>query len=203
MERQRKIIAAFVFGIAISSAARAGMVIVSHSDIEPRQSETVCDRVELASGDSSGTFSPLSFQNIDTWSVGFLTEASTNFHEVSQMPVVRTLSDGSSSFNLCLCALISLGVCRYIQKKQSVCLIPKWLEQPAFFESGPGRALVFIFSKPLVIYSLIQSAFQAVCSFSVYLPKRIAAVISLARESKSKLEAVLSRGPPTRLVSFA
>ena len=179
------------------SAAYADMVPVSRLDTERRQLPPVCGRTDFQyhfTNLSSPSIFP-SAANLDSWSVEFLPEANTDVSQTSEVQYPQILTDGQGSFNLCLSALIGLGLCSstHFVKRLSFGFVPEWYHDGGPFQISHSYAVM-----PGSLYlAPVYCFIQPVCKLEDSLPQyRLRTVMSLWRKSQFTPVVLASRGPP-------
>jgi hypothetical protein len=132
----RKILAGIIAGFLISAAAYADMAPVSAPDAGPRQSSHVWGRTDL-----QYTNSP-NITGLDLWSVAFLPRPNADVRQTSPIQYPPSLTDGLSSFSLCLYALMGLGLVRSAPwvKKLSLGSISEWYHDGGPYQIGLSQA---------------------------------------------------------------
>ena len=185
----RKITAGIIGGLLISAAAYADMTPVSAPDAGPRQSSYVCGRTDLQY---------TNFPNItglDLWSVAFLPRPDADVRQTSPVQYPPSLTDGASSFSLCLYALMGLGLVRSAPwvKKLSLGSLPEWYHDGGPFQIGHSHAVTANNLSITPAYCFIQAA----CVVEDLIPQyRLGTVVSLWRESQFTSTVLAPRGPP-------
>jgi len=185
----RKIIAGIVGGFLISSAAYADMAPVSAPDVGPRQSSYVCDRTDL-----QYTNLP-NITDLDLWSVAFLPRPNADVRQASPAQYPPSLTDGASSFSLCLYALMGLGLVRSAPwaKKLSLGSIPEWYHDGGPFQIGHSHAV----TANNLSLTPARCFVQLACVVKGLIPQyRLGTVVSLWRESQFTATVLAPRGPP-------
>ncbi len=172
------------------------MVSVSQLEAGRRQLPlVVCDRTDLQ---YTNLFSPSIFPsaaNLDLWSVEFLPEANGDVSQTSEVQHPQILTNGPGSFNLCLSALIGLGLCSsaHFVKRLSFGFIPEWYHNGGPFQIGHSYAVMPESLCPAPVYCFIQP----VCTVEDSLPQyRLRSVVSIWRKSQLTPTVIASRGPP-------
>jgi len=185
----RKIIAGIIAGFLISAAAYADMAPVSAPDAGPRQSSHVCGRTDLQY---------TNFPNItglDLWSVAFLPRPNADVRQTSPIQYPPSLTDGLSSFSLCLYALMGLGLVRSAPwvKRLSLGSIPEWYHDGGPFQFGYSHIVTANNLSLTPACCFIQLA----CVVEGLMPQcRLRVVTALWRESQFTFAVLASRGPP-------
>jgi len=185
----RKITAGIIGGFLISAAAYADMAPVSAPDAGPRQSSYVCGRTDLQY---------TNFPNItglDLWSVAFLPRPNADVRQTSQAQYPPSLTDGASSFSLCLYALMGLGLVRSAPwvKKLSFGFVPEWCHDGGPFQIGHSHAVTAnnLSLTPACCF------FQPARVVEDLIPQyRLGTVVSLWRKSQFTSTVLAPRGPP-------
>ena len=191
----RKLITVVIGGLVVTAAAYADMVPVSRLDAGRRQSPNVCGRTDLQ---YTNLFSPSNFSSVghlDSWSVEFLPEANTDVSQTSEIQHPLSLTNGQGSLNLCLSALISLGLCSSAHwvKRLSFGFVPEWFHDGGPFQIGHSFAVTPESLCPVPVCCFIQP----VCMVEDSLPQyRLRTVVSLWRKSQFTPNVLVPRGPP-------
>ena len=192
-----RVIPATVLGLALCTAVRANMVSVYPEAVAYQVSSGAPVTTDSRSPDASSLFGLPEFSDLDLLTVGLLPDPEGDVGQTSEARLLRILSDGQSSFSLCLYALLSLGVCRSapLVKKLSVGPIPDW-----YCAGGPwqiGHSLVLAPDCcSAAVYCFIQPEHPRENSPSRYCR---GAIMSLWRHSQFTPTALTSRGPPLPL----
>jgi len=185
----RKILAGIIGGFLISAAAYADMAPVSAPDAGPRQSSYVCGRTYL----QCTNFPDIT--DLDLWPVAFLPRPNADVRQTSPIQYPPTLTDGLSSFSLCLYALMGLGLVRSAPwvKRLSLGSIPEWYHDGGPFQIGHSHAVTANNLSLTAVCCFIQPA----CVVEDLIPQyRLGTVVSIWRESQFTFAVLASRGPP-------
>lgn len=193
----RRIITAIIAGLVVRGAVYADMTPISRLDAGRRQSTHVCDRTDLQYTNLSSPFSFTSVASLDFWSVEFLPEANADVSQTSEMQHPQILTNGQGSFNLCLSALIGLGLCSSAHwvKKLSFGFVPEWYHNGGPFQIGHSFAVSPESLCPVPVYCFIQPVYTVEDSLPQY---RLRTIVSLWRKSQFTPDVIASRGPPLR-----
>ncbi len=133
MIKRRNIVATFVAALAVAGVVQADLMPVSSLQTDGVAIPSDLREVPAA---SSATAVP------DLEGIG--TVASPDEEEVaSEGPIVQPLVDRSNSLDLCLYALIGLGVCRSGQlvRRPSLGFIPEWYHTGAPLQIGHSHVV--------------------------------------------------------------
>ena len=196
MINRRKLLLVVIGVLALTAAVNAGMVSVSQLDAERRQSPRVCGRTDLQHTNSSSPFNYSGLADLDLWSVEFLPEAETDVAQTAQIRNLHSLTNGPSSLNLCLSALIGLGLCSsaHYVKKVSFGFIPEWYHNGGPFQIGHSFAISPESLCPAPVCCFVQTVWAAEPLIPQY---RHRAIVSLWRKSQFTLCILASRWPPS------
>jgi hypothetical protein len=115
----------------------------------------------------------------------------------SPQPTLQVLGHGPGSLDLCLYALVGLGLCRsgHWAKKAALGFVPDWYHSGAPFQIGHSYALSPDTLCPVPVYCFIQPDGTPDNSLSPY---RTGPIASPRPSSQHTPAALPSRGPPTR-----
>jgi hypothetical protein len=191
-----KTIAVLVACLVVTATVHADMMSVSVLDTVCRQASPVDARTDLQQANSpspsfgcAGAFA-LSFGSVD-----FLPEASADVTQTCETQPLQVLAGGPGSLNLCLYALLGLGLCRSapLVKKLHLGCIPDWYHSDGPFQIGHSFAISpdCLCSAP--VYCFIQPDGTVEDCLPQYYRGTIA---SLARKSQFAPTGLASRGPP-------
>lgn len=192
---RRRFLTAVIGGLVVTAAAYADMTPVSQLDAGCRQLPRDCARTNLQYTNLSSPFNCTSVADLDSSSVQFLPEANANVRQTSEIQHPIDLTNGPSSFNLCLCALIGLGLCRTAPwvKKLSLGFVPEWYHEGGPFQIGHSHALMPGTLCPVPACCFIQPFCTEDNPLSQY---RLKTIVSLWRKSQFTPAVIASRGPP-------
>jgi hypothetical protein len=185
----RRIAAGIIAGFLISAAAYADMVPVSAPDAGPRQSSYVCGRTDL-----QYTNFP-NITDLDLWSVAFLPRPNADVRQTSPIQYPPSLTDGASSFSLCLYALMGLGLVRSAPwgKRLSFGFLPEWYHAGGPFQIGHSHAVTVNNLSITPVHCFGQPVFVVEGPIPEY---RLGTVVSLWRKSQFTSTVLAPRGPP-------
>lgn len=115
--------------------------------------------------------------------------------EASEPEHYLVLTEGSTSFDLCLYALIGLGLCRsgHWVRRPSLGFVPDWYHNGGPFQIGHSHALMPGSLCPVPVCCFIQPDHTEQDHIPQY---RLRTVVSLWRKSQFTPTACASRGPP-------
>ena len=193
----RRIITAIIGVIVATVSVYADMTPVSQSDAKCVQSSNACSLAELQYTNLSRPSNFPSVASLDFWSVEFLPEANADVSQTSEIQHPQILTNGQSSFNLCLSALIGLGLCSSAHwvKRLSFGFIPEWYHNGGPFQIGHSYAVTPESLCPVPLCCFVQP----VCTVEDSLPQyRLRTIVSLWRKSQFTPVVLASRGPPFR-----
>ena len=191
----RRIISAVICGLIFTAAVHADMVPVSQQDTGSRQSPSVFNRVDIQSSNLSSTYNFPHVADLDSWPVGFLPQANTDIEETSEIQNLQSFPNGPGSLNLCVSALIGLGLCSsaHLVKRFSFSFVPEWYHNGGPFQIGHSYAITPESLCPVPVCCFVQPA----CTVEDSLPQyRLGTVVSLWRKSQFTPTVLVPRGPP-------
>ena len=195
MIQRRKLITSVIGVLVITSAVYADMVPVSRLDAECGQPAHVCGQADHQYTNLSSLSDFPSVTDLNSWSIEFLPEANTDVSQTSEMQHPHSLTNGPGSFNLCLSALIGLGLCSsaHFVKRFSFSFVPEWYHNGGPFQIGHSHAIMPESLCPVPVCCFVQP----VCTVEDSLPQyRRRTVISLWRKSQFTPTILVPRGPP-------
>ncbi len=195
MINRRKLLITVGLGLLVTTGVYADMTPVSQSDAKRVQSSNACRLAELQYTNLSSPYNPPSVTELDLWSVEFLPEANADVSQTSEIQHPLSLTNGQGSFNLCLSALIGLGLCSSTHwvKRLSFGFVPEWYHNGGPFQIGHSFAITPESLCPVPVYCFIQ----LVCMVEDSLPQyRLRTVVSLWRKSQFTPSVLVPRGPP-------
>jgi hypothetical protein len=145
MAAGQKLVVAVVMALAGVSVVHADMMPVGQARAVGPQSPPVCvpTSVQLADVSDSRTHCP-GAADLDLASVHLFPEADAEMGHVLKAESLHILAYEPGSLNLCLYALISLGLCRSAPwvRKLSFGFIPDWYHSGGPFQIGHSHAVV-------------------------------------------------------------
>ena len=193
---ERRIILAAVFGVcALTATIHADMMSPSSLHGGYQHSPRACVATDQQ---HTNLFSPLgcpSITNLDLPSVKSLPGLKGDVEQARQMQPVQVLSDGQTSFGLCLYALLGLGLCKSAPfvKKFSLGCIPEWYHNGGPIQIGHSHAIgpESLCSAPVCCFV------QPVCTAEDISPQYYKGIVaSLLRSSLFTPTVLAPRGPP-------
>ncbi len=191
----RRIITAVIGVFVATVSVYADMTPVSRLNAGHRQSEHVYGRTDLQYTNLSSPSNFPSVADLDLWSVEFLPEANADASQTSEIQHPLSLTNGPGSLNLCLSALIGLGLCSSAHwvKRLSFGFVPEWYHNGGPFQIGHSFAV-----SPESLCPAPACCFvQPTCTAERLMPRyRLRAVVSLWRKSQFTPDVIASRGPP-------
>ncbi len=197
MINRRKLLITVGLGLLVTTGVYADMTPASQSDAKHVQSPNVCSLKELQYTDFSNPSNYPSVAKIDLWSVEFLPEAKDDDSQTSEIQNPLSLTNGPGSLNLCLSALIGLGLCSsaHFVKRLSFGFIPEWYHDGGPFQIGHSFAVSPESLCPVPVCCFVQPT----CTVEDFIPQyRLGTVTSLWRKSQFTPTVLASRGPPFR-----
>jgi len=193
---QRKGLFIAVIGtLVLTSAAYADMIPVSQQDPGRWKSSYVCGQPDLK---NTNLYSPSNFPgaaDLDSWSATLLPEVNSYVRQTSEMQHAKILTEGTGSFNLCLSALIGLGLCSsaHFVKRLSFGFVPEWYHNGGPFQIGHSYAVTPESLCPIQVCCFIQPVYTVEDSLPQY---HRGTVTSLWWKSQFAPTVLASRGPP-------
>ncbi len=165
---------------------------------EPGRQATVCNRGQCEPPETGlfclfeGSFSAFDLElgPEETWP-----EPEVGAAEASDLEHYQGLTEGSTSFDLCLYALIGLGLCRSGQwvRRASLGFVPDWYHSGGPFLIGHSHALPPDSLCPIPDCCFVQPVHATDTPMS---PHRLRAVVSLWRKSQFTPNVIASRASP-------
>jgi len=195
MGGRRKVLSVLFGVLALTVTVEAGMVSVSAVEIEGRQSARVCSGVQAHPTDSFSPFANPSITDLTLEPIQVSAEAGIDLGQPSQTRPPQILTDGQSSFSLCLSAMIGLGLCSFAHRvgKPSFGFIPEWYHNGGPFQIGHSLAVLPNLLSPVPVRCFVQPVWTAEDSLGQYCRET---VTSLWRKSQFTPCVLASRGPP-------
>ncbi len=195
MINRRKLLITVGLGLLVTTGVYADMTPVFRMDAKCVQSSNVCSRTELQYTNLSSPYNPPSVTELDLWSVEFLPEAKDDISQTSEILHPLSLTNGPSSLNLCLSALIGLGLCSsaHWMKRLSFGFVPEWYHNGGPFQIGHSYAVTPESLCSVPVCCFIQPVFTVEDSLPLY---RLGTIVSLWRKSQFMPCVLASRGPP-------
>jgi hypothetical protein len=194
MINRRQAIAAVVLVLALAAGVHADMVSVFSADAVPKPPVQVCG---LASDRPVAPYvsliDPL-VADLDLWSVAVLPTADVEPTDETQQPVYLLTHDRQGSLDLCLYALVGLGMCKSAPwiKKLHLGVIPDW-----YHHGGPAQIGHSLPIGPNCLCSTAVCFVQPDCGAEDSIPpQRLGTNASLRRTSQSTPAVRASRAPP-------
>jgi hypothetical protein len=190
-----RIISAAICVLIVTAAVNADMVSVTQQEAGRRQSSSAYNKAEIPCSNFSNSHNFPNLADLDSWSVGLLPQANTEIAKTSQVQHLQSFTNGPGSLNLCLSALIGLGLCSsaHFVKKLSFSFVPEWYHNGGPFQIGHSHAVTpeSLCSSP--VYCFVQPVCTAEDSFTQY---SLRTVVSIWRKSQFTPAVIASRGPP-------
>ncbi len=191
----RRIISAVICGLIVTAAVHADMMSVYEQEVGRKQSKSVCNQANLPNKNLFELYDFPDIVDLESWSAGFLPQTNTGIAQNSEVQHLQSFTNGPGSLNLCLSALIGLGLCSstHFIKKLSFSFVPEWYHNGGPFQIGHSHAVTpeSLCSSPA--YCFFQPVCMADNSFTQY---RLRTVVSLWRKSQFTPDVIASRGPP-------
>ncbi len=195
MINRRKLLITVGLVLLVTTGVYADMTPVPRMDAKCVQSSNVCSLKELQYTDFSSPSNYPSVAKIDLWSVEFLPEAKDDDSQSAEIQHLQILTNGPDSLNLCLSALIGLGLCSsaHFVKRLSFGFVPEWYHNGGPFQIGHSFAVSPESLCPAPACCYIQPVYTVEDSLPQY---RLRTVVSLWRKSQFTPVVLASRGPP-------
>ena len=191
----RRLITAIIGGLLVTATVHAGMTPLFQRDVGRVQSSCACGLTELQ---HTNLFSPNNCPNaaeLDLWSVVFLPEVTVDISRTTDIPHPQILTNGPGSLNLCLSALIGLGLCSSAHwvKRISFGFVPEWYHNCGPFQIGHSFAV----TPESLCNTMVCCLVQPVCTVEDSFPQyRLGTVTSLWQKSQFTPTVLVPRGPP-------
>ena len=195
MINRRKLLITVGLGLLVTTGVYADMAPVSRLNAGRWQSPLVCSQADVQYMNFSSPSNCPSIADLDLWSVEFLPKLNTEVSQTSEIQHPQSLTNGPGSLNLCLSALIGLGLCSSAHwvKRLSFSCVPEWYHNGGPFQIGHSFAVMPESLCPTPIYCFIQP----VCKVEDSIPQyRLRTVVFFWRKSQFTPVVLASRGPP-------
>jgi hypothetical protein len=195
MIEQPRTILAVLAGFVLATSAYADMMPVPSVDAARSQSLPAVISEHSPDARYSSSLTCLGIDDLDLLPITVVSESNGDVGQIGEARAPEILADRQNSFDLCLYALIGLGLCRSAPwvKKFSFCQIPDWYHHAGPCQIGHSYAI-----GPECIGSTTVCFIQP-DSVSIEEPSpqcRGEALISLWRKAQFTPTALASRGPP-------
>jgi len=191
---RRRIILSIWVGLALAGAVHADMMPVSRLDTTSGHAPAVRAGCDLHQADLSGRFvSSGTVASLDSLPLTFLLEASPDIGQTAEAQPVHILTSGGGSLDLCLYALLGLGLFTYVPcaKNLSPSFVGKWYHK-AGLHIGYDHS-----GAPESLYCAAACFVQPACTGDAPIRQsRWGTVASLLRNSQFTRSVLSSRGPP-------
>ncbi len=195
MINRRKLLITVGLGLLVTTGVYADMTPVSQSDAKCVQPLSARRLAELQYTNLSSPYNSPSVTELDLWSVEFFPEAKADVSQTAEIQHLQILTNGQGSLNLCLSALIGLGLCSSAHwvKRLSFGFVPEWYHNGGPFQIGHSYAVTPepLCSEPVCCF--IQPVCIVEDSFTQY---PLGTVASLWRKSQFTPTILVPRGPP-------
>ena len=188
----RRIITVAVGGLALCATVQADMMPVSRPDAGYGKLLQVCVSTDSPGQDFTRPFDSPAIADLDSLSIKFLPKA--NAH-AGQTQALQVFAKEPRSVDLCLYALMGLGLCRSAPfvKKLHVGCIPDWYHYGGPFQIGHSLAI----SPDCLCSAPVYCFVQPDCSAEDIPPKYYKGTIApLLRKSLFTPNLLNPRGPP-------
>jgi len=192
----QKTILAIAIALAAVSAVRADMMPVGRLQASGTWSFVIHQEasVQAVSVETTCPYDPV-VTNPDLIAAESIPEAKADVEQIRQAAPLQVLAYEPGSLNLCLCALIGLGLCRSAPwvKRLSSGIVPDWYHNGAPYQIGHSHAIGPEFLCRPMACCLAQLDWTCEHLRSLYYLGR---VMSLLHESLFVPWRFTSRGPP-------
>jgi hypothetical protein len=193
----RRIIIMVLGGLGFCAPVQADMMSTSRPDIPFGNTPQVRISSDLASRDLLTPFDSGDVTNLDLLSSELLSSAMAHADPTGQTQAVQVFAKEPRSFDLCLYALMGLGLCKSAPwvKKLSFGHIPEWYHSAGPYQIGHSFAISpdCLCSTPVCCF--VQPDDRAESRVPGH---RFATLISGWRNSQFTPATFTSRGPPSR-----
>ena len=195
MKGKRTILVLFVVLVCTVSVYADMMPVPTASAERGKSSHVPRGQSGFYYADLSGPFNYTNISNLDLWPVELLPEPTVDTGQTSDLQNLRSFTDGTGSFALCLYALVGLGLCQAAPwvKKLSIEFIPEWYHDGGPFQIGHSLAVTPETLYPTPACCFVQPASMVESHIPLYSQKTI---MSLWRKSQFTPSVIASRGPP-------
>jgi hypothetical protein len=194
-----KTITVLIGGLALCATIRADMVPLASADTVSLRSSQACLATDLQATDSSSQSVTLTgLTDLGSLSLGFLPEPTAEGRKTVATQSAQILADKQNSLNLCLYALLGLGLCRSAPfvKKLHLGVIPDWYHSGGPYQVGNSFAISPDCLSPTPVCCFIQPDSPSATQASQPQFHR-GDVVSLWRKSQFTPTVLASRGPPS------
>lgn len=191
---ERRTVLAAVFGVlALTATIHADMM--SPSSLRAGYGQSPCIATDHQHTNLCSSFSWPGITLPDLLPVTSLTGSKDAAEQVLQTQPAYILSDGQTSFSLCLYALVGLGLCKSAPfvKKLSFGCIPEWYHNGGPFQIGHSHAVPANNLSITPVCCFIQPDYAAEGLSPQYYT---GTVVSLWRKSQFTSTVLAPRGPP-------
>ena len=192
---RRRLIQGIIGTLFFAGVVRADMVSDYQLDAERQQDLSVCGQSEVQPANLYSLYDSPIFGDFDLGTIQLQPEIDGDIEQPAQAPYTIELSGGTSSVNLCLYALMSLGLSSapHWIKRLSLGHLPEWYHDGGPFQIGHSFATTPESLCALQVCYLVPPDETAEDSIPQH---RQRTVISLWRKSQFTLDVIASRGPP-------
>lgn len=191
----RRLILGLISALFFAGIVRADMVPVFKLDAERQQPIRVCGEAEVRHTNLSYLYNSPIVDSLSLGTIQFLPKTSGDIDQSTEMPHTIELTGGPGSANLCLYALLSLGLYS----------VPHWIKRlhlvhiPQLCHDGGPFQIGYSFAATPESFCTLQVCYldppnkTAEDALPLY---RQRTIISLWRKSQFTPETIASRGPP-------
>ena len=191
----RRLLTAIIGVLLVTAGVRADMAPISQRDAGRVQLLCACRLTELRYTNLSSPYNRPSVAELDLWPVEFFPDAKVDVSQTSDIQHPITLTNGSGSLNLCLSALIGLGLCSSAHwvKRLSFGFVPEWYHNGGPFQIGHSYAVTPESLYPVPVCCFVQPVRMVERLIPQY---RLGTVVSLWWKSQFTSSVIAARGPP-------
>lgn len=196
MVNGRRYISVVICVLIVTAAVHADMMSIYEQDAGLKQSTSTCKPAEIQYSDFLNPYNFTNMDDLDSWSAVSLPKANTDIAQYSEVQSLQSFTNGPDSLNLCLSALIGLGLCSsvHLVKKFSFSVVPEWYHNGGPFQIGHSHAVTPEILCTTPVYCFVQPVYVADDSLTQH---RSRTIVSLWRESQFTPAVITSRGPPS------
>jgi hypothetical protein len=195
MIKQRKVITVLIGGLVLCATIHADMIPAFRQDSGCAPSLSVCDRAVVQHTSWPSPFEGPGATDLDSLLVTFLPISNDDGAQTCEAKPVPILTDGRSSFSLCLYTLLGLGLCRsapFVKKLHFGC-IPEWYQHGGPSQIGHRFAISPDCLTSTQVFCFMQPDGTVEDCLPQYYRGTIASLLGKAQFTPTALG---SRGPP-------
>lgn len=193
----RSLISAILGGLLITAAGYADMVHTPGLDCAGEPVAAVCDSLHPLDANPLELFASPGAADLAIGPVPFLPKNSPDPEQANQSQVAQVLTEGTTSLNLCLSALMGLGLCGSVHwvKRLHFGFIPEWYHDGGPLQVGHSHAVNPNTLCTVPAYCFIQPDCTAEDPPPLYRLGTI--ILSLWRISQFTPDVIAPRAPPS------